>query len=239
MEQGSRLEQLPVSAGVTPDEVADFATSPPSVVVRIGETFFPAHNFEEAIGALCASVAAHHAAHPLEAGIERAQLVGGKTGPLADAALLEAERRGLLVSRGSLVAMRGFAPAFSGRQQTLRDDLIERLRAGGLAPPTVNELSPGANSAEVRAVLRLLEAQGEVVGVASDLYLHAPVLARAIQVVRTQGAGRALSAAEFKAALPVSRKYLIPILEYLDRTGVTKREGDLRWVQIDGTPESA
>jgi selenocysteine-specific elongation factor len=97
-------------------------------------------------------------------------------------------------------------------------------------PPTLNELSTGSSNAEIRAVLRRLEAQGEVVGITPDLYLHAAALDDAIKAVRTRGAGRPLSAAEFKTALPVSRKYLIPILEYLDRSGITRREGDMRWI---------
>jgi hypothetical protein len=39
--------------------------------------------------------------------------------------------------------------------------------------------------------------------------------------------------------LPVSRKYLIPLLEYMDRIGVTKREGDLRCVVPVEPPETA
>ena len=230
-EQGTEAHELQVTAGVTAAEVADFATSSRNDVVRAGDVFYPAAMLEAAITSLCAIVAAHHAAKPLAAGIERAQLISGMAGRLAEAALEEAERRGLLVSVGSFVAQTGFAPAFSGRQQSLSDQLMDRLRSAGLSPPTLQELGAGSNAAEVRAVLRHLEAQGEVIGVAADLYLYAPALAQAIHAVKMLGAERALSAAEFKAVLPVSRKYLIPILEYLDRTDVTRREGDLRWVQ--------
>lgn len=237
--RGCRAGELPIIAAVTPSEVADFATSHSSDVVTIGDTFYPAGVFEAAIQKLVAMTEAFHKEHRLEPGIERAALLARQPAGLGEAALAEAERRGLLATSGSFVSATDFRPGFSPRQQALRDQLMERLVAGGLAPPTMGELSTGSAAAEVRSVLRHLEAQGEVVGVAADLYLHAPTLSQAIAAVRTHGAGKALSAAEFRAALPVSRKYLIPILEYLDRTGVTKREGDLRWVLGGGTPESA
>ena len=229
---GARVPEVPITAGVTPDEVAEFATSLPPDVLQIGDAFYPAAVLESAVAALAARVAAFHAQHPLESGVDRAQLVAGlRAGhELAEAALRSAEQRGLLVSSGSTVAAAGFTPVFSGKQQVLRDQVVERLRNGGLMPPTLNELSTGSSNAEIRAVLRRLEAQGEVVGITPDLYLHAAALDDAIKAVRTQGAGRPLSAAEFKTALPVSRKYLIPILEYLDRSGITRREGDMRWI---------
>jgi selenocysteine-specific elongation factor len=229
---GARVFEVPITGGVTPDEVADFATSLPPDVLQIGDAFYPAAVLESAVAALADRVAAFHAQHPLESGVDRAQLVAGlhARAELAEAALSSAEQRGLLLGTGSTVAAAGFTPVFSGKQQVLRDQVVERLRSGGLMPPTLNELSTGSSNAEIRAVLRRLEAQGEVVGISPDLYLHAVALDEAIRAVRTHGAGRPLSAAEFKTALPVSRKYLIPILEYLDRCGITRREGDLRWI---------
>jgi selenocysteine-specific elongation factor len=229
---GARVFEVPITGGVTPDEVADFATSLPPDVLQIGDAFYPAAVLESAVAALADRVAAFHAQHPLESGVDRAQLVAGlhARAELAEAALSSAEQRGLLLGTGSTVAAAGFTPVFSGKQQVLRDRVVERLRSGGLMPPTLNELSTGSSNAEIRAVLRRLEAQGEVVGISPDLYLHAVALDEAIRAVRTHGAGRPLSAAEFKTALPVSRKYLIPILEYLDRCGITRREGDLRWI---------
>jgi selenocysteine-specific elongation factor len=229
---GARVFEVPITGGVTPDEVADFATSLPPDVLQIGDAFYPAAVLESAVAALADRVAAFHAQHPLESGVDRAQLVAGlhARAELAEAALSSAEQRGLLLGTGSTVAAAGFTPVFSGKQQVLRDQVVERLRSGGLMPPTLNELSTGSSNAEIRAVLRRLEAQGEIVGISPDLYLHAVALDEAIRAVRTHGAGRPLSAAEFKTALPVSRKYLIPILEYLDRCGITRREGDLRWI---------
>ena len=236
---GMPAAELPITAGVTPDEVRAFATTSLPQILAAGDIFYASPVLEHAVTRICARVAAFHAEQPLENGVDRAQLLSGFAPALGEAALHAAEQRGLLGRRGSHVAASGFAPAFSGRHEALRERLMERLRTGGLMPPTLNELTTGSSNAEVRAVLRRLEAQGEVVGVAADLYLHAPALAEAIRAIRTQGAGRALSAAEFKVALPISRKYLIPLLEYFDRSGITRREGDVRWIEAVETPETA
>ena len=84
-----------------------------------------------------------------------------------------------------------------------------------------------------------MEAQGDVAAVNPDLYIDRQILADALAKVRTGLGTAALPAGEFKAVLPVSRKYLIPLLEYMDRVGVTKRDGDLRRVQPMEPPETA
>jgi selenocysteine-specific elongation factor len=123
-----------------------------------------------------------------------------------------------------------FAPSFTPAQQLLRDKLLQVLREAGLAPPSVPELAQQLKSNDVRAVLRLLEQEGKVSAIAPDLFMDAATLDQAMHVVRANLAGRALPATDFRAALPVSRKFLIPLLEYMDRHGVTRRDGDLRWV---------
>jgi selenocysteine-specific elongation factor len=172
----------------------------------------------------------------LERGIERAELVAELNPMLANAALASAHASGALTSIGSVVSLPGFEPGFSPKQRLLRDQVMTVLQEAGLSPPSVPELTANLRSNEVRPVLRLLEAEGAVTAVSFDLYLDARILARAIQAVRADPNDHPRTAADFKTALPVSRKYLIPLLEYLDRSGVTRREGDLRWV-VGGEPQ--
>jgi selenocysteine-specific elongation factor len=73
-----------------------------------------------------------------------------------------------------------------------------------------------------------------VVALGQDLYAARPALAAAAAAVRRELAGRGpLGPAEFRECIPVSRKYLIPILEYFDRIGVTRRTGDRRLVHAE------
>ena len=84
-------------------------------------------------------------------------------------------------------------------------------------------------SARARSLLQILLREGKLTRVSDDLVLHAPALTqlRANLVARR---GERFSVPMFKDWTGVSRKYAIPILEYLDRERVTRREGDERVV---------
>ena len=72
-------------------------------------------------------------------------------------------------------------------------------------------------------------AEGQLVKVAEDIYLHADAEAemrRKVSERLAQGAG--MTVAEIRDLLGTTRKYAVPLCEYLDRVGVTRREGDLR-----------
>jgi selenocysteine-specific elongation factor len=77
--------------------------------------------------------------------------------------------------------------------------------------------------------LRLLEARQQATPIAPELYMD-PAAVRAAQArLRSHLAGgRAAGPAELRDLLGISRKYLIPLLEYFDREGITIRKGDLR-----------
>jgi selenocysteine-specific elongation factor len=80
-----------------------------------------------------------------------------------------------------------------------------------------------------RSLLERLLRQGRLIRIADDLVFHRA----AIDALRTQLAalkGERLSVGQFKDLAGISRKYAIPLLEYLDRERVTRREGDQRVV---------
>lgn len=229
-EQGCSLADLPIVGGLSSAALMKWAGELPGDVARTGDMLFAAEVLTEAKQRLIRRVKRFHDARPLERGIERAELLAELPPVLGSAALEAAIAEAKLASAASLVCVDGFEPGFSPTQALLRDQIMKVLGDGGLAPPSVPELTSTFRSNEVRAVLRLLEAQGQVTQVTFDLYVNSAILADAVALVRSQLGQQACSAADFKTALPVSRKYLIPLLEYLDRTGVTRREGDLRWI---------
>jgi selenocysteine-specific elongation factor len=235
---GCSAEELPLAAGVTPAEVMLFATSPPDDVAYLDDRFYLASLLEEAVQRICGAVRVYHERHPLDAGADRAGILAGG-GALVVHALMAAVGRGLLAHRGALIAAAGFEPGFSERQLALRNQLAEQLRKARLTPPSVGELTAEHRSNEVRAVLRLMEARGDVVAVHQDWFIDRQVLTEALDSVRRLLGRGAFPAGEFKTALPVSRKYLIPLLEYMDRIGLTVREGDLRRVMPAEHTETA
>jgi selenocysteine-specific elongation factor len=72
-------------------------------------------------------------------------------------------------------------------------------------------------------------AEGLLVRVADNLYLHCDAEADMRRLVAARAAaGPGMTVAEIRDLLGTTRKYAVPLCEYLDRVGVTRREGDLR-----------
>jgi selenocysteine-specific elongation factor len=113
-----------------------------------------------------------------------------------------------------------------------RAALLPLLRAQGLAPASVAELAAatGVDPGLARKVLGALAADGAIVRVSSELHFSAEAIAGARDALEAhlRGNPSGATAAELRDALGVSRKYAIPLLEYFDAQGVTRREGDLR-----------
>ena len=109
------------------------------------------------------------------------------------------------------------------------DDTVARLldAIGGehaTMPPTIDELE---RSGIERSVIEAAARAGLVVQVSPDLIFSPAAVDRALTVVRAAPDGITVSA--FREALETSRKFALPLLEHFDRTGVTRRDGNLRF----------
>lgn len=101
----------------------------------------------------------------------------------------------------------------------------------GLAVPAVEEVlaQSGMDAARARTLLQLLMREGKLVKVGPSLVFHKHSLGDAVRML-AQRRGQRFSVADFKEWTGVSRKYAIPLLEFLDRQRITRREGDMRVV---------
>ncbi len=175
---------------------------------------------------------AFHQQHPLLAGMPRQELRSREL-PGAPPFLLDAmiERASGIVSEGDLVRL-------ATHQVVLKEDeeqasyAIENafLETGLSVPPPYEVLAKsGVEPARARSLLEILIRQGRLMRIADDLVFHHS----AIESLRERLAphkGQRLSVAQFKELAGISRKYAIPLLEYLDRVRVTRRDGDARVV---------
>jgi selenocysteine-specific elongation factor len=104
--------------------------------------------------------------------------------------------------------------------------------AAGLATPSPDELAATMNIAppEMRRLITSLLREKVLVRLGSDsLFVHQRALSELIQEIQALR-GQMIDIAGFKNMAGVSRKYAIPLLEYLDRERVTRKQGDLRIV---------
>jgi selenocysteine-specific elongation factor len=176
-----------------------------------------------------------HKKNPLRLTLDRAPLVASLA-HWGDASLIEtvldslrASGRIRLTERS--IALVGQGPRLSANEEKLLVQIIELYRQAGLKPPTVKECqqSVAKNRDAVPQLITLATQSGELVQIAPDFYLHRDVESqiRATLSEKLAGSpGHTLS--EIRDILNTTRKFAVPLCEYYDEIGFTKREGDLR-----------
>jgi len=105
-------------------------------------------------------------------------------------------------------------------------------RAAGLAAPSVSELAQKLNlsESEMRRRVTLLQRNKTIVRMGNDnLFIHSEAL-NELSAKITQLRGSLIDVGGFKQLTGLSRKYAIPLLEYLDRERITRNQGDRRLV---------
>jgi selenocysteine-specific elongation factor len=107
-------------------------------------------------------------------------------------------------------------------QQRARDRVLTAIQSGGFTPPLAKDLDADS------ALLRALVDSGELVRI-GDFYLTSSQGTEARTRVRNaiQASGP-LTVAQIRDLLGTSRKYAVPLCEWLDQTGATLRQGDAR-----------
>jgi selenocysteine-specific elongation factor len=129
------------------------------------------------------------------------------------------------------IARADFKPKLSANQRKLKDKIVEEHKKAGFQPPEPASFAnqAGGNAAALKDIFEVACAEGLLVRVTDDLFLHADADEEMRRKVAERLApGTGATVAEIRDLLGTTRKFAVPICEYLDRTGVTKREGDLR-----------
>lgn len=145
--------------------------------------------------------------------------------------LLAMEEDGLVKLAAQEVALPGFTPKPTPQQQEQINALVDLYREKKFQPPAWEEASRQVGMAEPlsQEILQYMLKKGLLVKVGEELYFHPECLAMARQAVvdylKEKGE---ITVGEARDLLHTSRKYALPLLEYLDREKVTRRVGDKR-----------
>lgn len=207
---------------------------PPSLLVH-------AAHFEGLTKLLLEQLEKFHAANPLVAGLPkdelRAKLGAGRAAhSIPSMALLNALLQSLTLSgkidvQGETVRLGGRTIQLSAEEIAARDQISAAFEKAGLAVPSVAEVLANLRLDRARAekLLRILLKENVLHQVTGDLIFHQSALRELREVLaRRKTQNNRLGVADFKELTGLSRKYAIPLLEYLDRERVTRREGDQR-----------
>ncbi len=148
---------------------------------------------------------------------------------LADKKLLGDQRR---------IARPDFKPTLSANLRKLKDKVVAAYLAAACQPPEPASFAnqAGGNAASLADLFDVCVAEGFLVRIGGDIFLHADVETAMRQRVRDKltGDGPGVTVAEIRDLLGTTRKFAVPLCEYLDRIGLTRREGDLRVLALVG-----
>lgn len=178
-----------------------------------------------------------HQANPLMSTHDRNK-VESQLDYVGDAALVHAAverllKGGTLIGDTRRVARADFKPKLSGNQRKLKDKIAAAYREGRFQPPEPTSFAgqAGGNAGSLNDLFDVCVAEGELVRVADGLYLHAEADSELRRLMAEKLAGgTGVTVAEIRDLLGTTRKYAVPLCEYMDHVGITRRDGDLRYL---------
>jgi selenocysteine-specific elongation factor len=202
-------------------------------VVRAGERYLHSSALQALQLHAVSATADFHKRNPLVGGISKEEL---RAQVDASAEVFEAVA-GMLVREkkieiaGDLVRLPGLGVVMKNEEAESKKKIEDAFAAAGLKVPALQEVLGGLKVDRVRAqkIVTLLLRDKVLIKVSDELVFHRT----ALEELRRQVAAYKLKAAKidvakFKELTGVTRKYAIPLLEYLDRERVTRRIGDAR-----------
>jgi len=234
---GLSIQALSRRAGITPDAAAAFAAQLAAAgrLIRIGDELFNAALLRSLEDRLLAAIEAHHKANPMADGLPREE-ARERLFSLASQALFEAVLQRLAAANRMTgrdrLALPGRGVSLTPEEARAQEALSQAYRTAGLAPPDVAGAASAAGipAAVADRVAKLMVRQKTLIKV-DTLLFHADALERLKQDVlalKGEGGAAKVDVAAFKDRYGISRKYAIPLLEWLDRERVTRRVGDAR-----------
>jgi selenocysteine-specific elongation factor len=176
-----------------------------------------------------------HAAHPLAPGMEmeevRDRLPGRVSPRLFRVVLDELEAAHVIMRSASLLRLPTHTIRLKDDEAALVQRITTALGSSPMSPPDVKQLERDVGVARNRLteILRVMERTGSVVRVAPELYFLSESVEKIKKDLYQHLSERSdITPATFRDLFGTTRKYTIPLLEYLDREGITVRVGDTR-----------
>ena len=220
---GISLTSLPIRLGCPPSAVSANCTTVGAVT--IDGRAYDRSCVDQICEDLFVAISVQVANHPLEEGVSLQTLRAsfGTAAEVIDEALNRLAGTGRIELKSALARPSGWIPTLDTREQALSDAIMHDICVQPSEPPSVSELT-GKFGSEAPALLRKLERDGELERVSDDRYYSMAAIAQVMDTLKSRlEPGRIYAPAELREVLGVSRKYLIPLLEFCDRAGITER----------------
>ena len=236
---GLTLAALTSRAGVDPADVAArvAALVDAKRAVRAGDRLVAVEVYAALEDAIVSTLTEHHRKQPLSEGIPREELreqVFARGAAAVFDRALDQLAAAKVVAVRDRVALATHTLALTSEEERARTSIERAFRDGGLTPPDAAAMTAAAGVPPpvVDRMVKLLQRQKVLVRVDALLF-HDEALKRLkadVAAMKSGGKAATLDVAAFKERFGVTRKFAIPLLEYLDRERVTRRTGETRVV---------
>ncbi|HXB66619.1 MAG TPA: selenocysteine-specific translation elongation factor [Candidatus Acidoferrales bacterium] len=230
---GLSTAELVARTGLLEPEIASAAARAPVVTIAQPQPWYVDRAwFQATRDRLVKTVREFHQKNPLLPGMARQDLRGRELQDapafLMDALIANSKD---IVAEGETVRSRGHKLVLKEDEEQARAAIERAFDETGLAVPSVPEVlaKSGVEAARARSLLQILLREKRLVRISEDLVFHHSAIQK-LRAMLAERKGSRFGVPGFKEWTGVSRKYAIPLLEFLDREKITRREGDERVV---------
>lgn len=175
----------------------------------------------------------YHTEFPMKQGLNKGELIQiqAKTYPkaLLDFVVEEGIRKGTFKRKEQFISIAEFEPHVPKNWKTRTENMLEKLKSDEKKVNYFKDYLDGAGIPETVShdLKKFLEEDGQIVSLDGQYYWHGTVFEQAVQKLKAE-TGAEFDVGVAKDILDLSRKYMIPFLETIDRKGLTKRVENTR-----------
>ena len=227
---GMGMAGLVARTGLVEPEIAAAAARAPLIAIPQPQPWYVDRAwFHAARARMVETVREFHRENPLQPGIPKPDLRPAGAPPfLLDALLADAQE---IVAEGDTVRLRAHTLVLSEDERQARAAIEGAFQQAGLAAPAVAQVlaKSGVEPARARSLLRILLREKQLVRIHDELVIHHSAIEELRRMLAARKPAR-FNVGTFKEWTGVSRKYAIPLLEFLDRERITRREGEERLI---------
>ncbi len=225
---GMSIADLIARTGLTQREIEAAAKD----LVVVGQWLMDRAWFDALVLRLRAALKDFHKKTPLLAGLPREEFRGRELAAAPPAvldAVISAAKD--IVAEGELLRLRSHTLHLKQDEEAAIAKIEAAFQSAGLAVPSTNEVlaNCGVDPARAKSLLQILYRTAKLKKISEDLTYHATAIDQ-LRALLAAHKGETFGVGEFKDWTGISRKYAIPLLEFLDRERVTRREADKRLV---------
>ncbi len=198
-------------------------------------TVLSANYFKQLEEIIIKNVTSYHKGNPLKSGISKEELKGSLEGDISaklfNMALVSLNKKGTIISDKDSVRSAKHQVELAGDLDFLRRNIAKTYKNAGLTPPSLNDVLTNLTDqkAKAQSIINLMLKDGDLIKINEELCFWSESLNKLqndyTQVLIKDGKA---TPATFKDLTGLSRKYIIPLMEYFDMNKLTVRVGDHR-----------